>query len=181
MNSFSNTGDYWRKCTTCKNPIGFGQKYWICSVSTCNRIRTDLVFCDLRCFDAHVPVLNHRDAGAFEKRAPAKGANPTVGTRSPAATSPGAKPGASLGVISAKPPNASLPQARPAAVAADRADDSEILVVVSKVKKYIRDRSEMNTSEGAMDVLSRMIRILADQGIASATKNGRKTVLDRDL
>src|SRR3954452_9731871 len=62
--------NYWRKCTTCKKPIGFRQKYWICSVSSCNRVRTDLVFCDLRCFDAHVPVMNHRDAGAFEKMAP---------------------------------------------------------------------------------------------------------------
>lgn len=62
--------DYWRKCTTCKKLIGFNKKYWICSVSTCNRVRTDLVFCDLKCFDAHVPVMNHRDAGAFEKVSP---------------------------------------------------------------------------------------------------------------
>src|SRR3954469_11647461 len=64
--------NFWRKCTTCKKPIQLSQKYWVCSVSTCNRIRTDLVFCSVSCFDAHVPVMNHRDAGAFEKMAPSE-------------------------------------------------------------------------------------------------------------
>src|SRR6476661_3163436 len=72
MDTSMSAPTYWRKCTTCKKLIGFNQKYWICSVSTCNRQRTGLVFCDLKCFDAHVPVLNHRDAGAFEKKAPSR-------------------------------------------------------------------------------------------------------------
>ncbi len=137
---------FWRKCTTCKKPISFGQKYWICSVSTCNRVRTDLVFCDVRCFDAHVPVLNHRDAGAFERKAPPQAAEPAQDLK-----------------------------AQPESL------ESDILVVVSKVKKYIKDQSGMNTSDAVMDLLSNQIRALADRGIESATQHGRKTILDRDF
>jgi hypothetical protein len=60
----------WRKCTTCKKEIGFSQLYWVCNVSTCNRKRTGLVFCEVACWDAHVPVLNHRESWAEERRAP---------------------------------------------------------------------------------------------------------------
>src|SRR3954471_24284212 len=64
------TPAYWKKCSSCKSPIAFSQKYWVCSVSTCNRQRTGLVFCKVSCFDAHVPMMNHKDAGAYEKQAP---------------------------------------------------------------------------------------------------------------
>lgn len=57
----------------------------------------------------------------------------------------------------------------------------EILVVVSKVKDYIRARSEMNTSDALMALLSDRIRELCDEAIDSARVEGRKTVLDRDL
>ena len=52
-----------RHCSRCKNPILCGASYLVCSVSTCNRARTGLVFCSLDCWDAHVPVAGHRDAG----------------------------------------------------------------------------------------------------------------------
>ena len=65
-----NDSNYWRKCTTCKHPIGFGALYYVCSVSTCNRKRSQMVFCNIRCWDAHVPVMNHREASAEERRAP---------------------------------------------------------------------------------------------------------------
>ncbi|OFZ52759.1 MAG: hypothetical protein A2428_03285 [Bdellovibrionales bacterium RIFOXYC1_FULL_54_43] len=61
---------------------------------------------------------------------------------------------------------------------------AEILVVVSKVKQYIRSHSggsQMNTSEAVMEVLSTKIRGYLDDAIRSAVQNGRKTVLDRDL
>jgi hypothetical protein len=65
--------DFWRKCNSCKKAIGFGALYWICNVSTCNRKRTGLVFCSVSCWDAHVPMMNHRESWAEEKRAPKKG------------------------------------------------------------------------------------------------------------
>lgn len=53
--------------------------------------------------------------------------------------------------------------------------------MVSKVKDYIRARSEMNTSDALMALLSDRIRELCDEAIDSARVEGRKTVLDRDL
>jgi histone H3/H4 len=163
---------YWRKCTTCKKLIQFNQKYWVCSVSTCNRVRTGLVFCTVECFDAHVPVLNHRDAGAFEKRSPTEAqwraeqvalvARPQSASSAPAVSEKLAA-------------QASVPQS------SAQETDSEILVVVSKVKEYIRSRSGMSTSDRVMEVLSRRIRAYANDAIRSAEQDGRKTVMDRDF
>lgn len=57
----------------------------------------------------------------------------------------------------------------------------EILVVASKLKGYIRDKSGMNTSAAVMPALSGKIRALCDQAIENAKKDGRKTVMDRDF
>src|SRR2546423_15336293 len=62
----------WLKCSACKNPIPFGANHWVCSVSTCNRSRTRLVFCTVSCWDSHVAILRHRDAWAVDARAPSK-------------------------------------------------------------------------------------------------------------
>ena len=57
----------------------------------------------------------------------------------------------------------------------------EVLVVVSKLKSYIKGRSGMNTSDGVIPVLSDEIRRLCDRAIENATRDGRKTVMDRDF
>jgi histone H3/H4 len=57
----------------------------------------------------------------------------------------------------------------------------EVLVVVSKLKKYIKDASEMNTSGSVSDTLSNMIRRMCDKAIQNAKNDGRKTVMDRDF
>ena len=150
------TPSFWRKCTTCKKPIQFNQTYWICSVSTCNRVRTDLVFCDLKCFDAHVPVLNHRDAGAFERKAPRTA---EIQKASPAV-------------------EASTPQPRATKTSPD---EQEILVVVSKMKAYIKSKSGMNTSDAVADAITRFIKKWANEAIENAKKSGRQTVMDRDI
>lgn len=62
--------DFWRRCSSCKKPINYRTKHYVCSVSTCNRKRTGLVFCGVPCWDAHVPVMNHRDAWAEERMSP---------------------------------------------------------------------------------------------------------------
>ena len=61
---------YWRRCNSCKKEIDYGALYWVCNVSTCNRKRTGLVFCEVSCWDAHVPMMNHRESWAEERRAP---------------------------------------------------------------------------------------------------------------
>ncbi|MFN7685349.1 MAG: hypothetical protein ACK5QT_08060 [Oligoflexia bacterium] len=64
---------HWKKCTTCKKSIAHRALYWVCNVSTCNRKRTGLTFCSVECWDAHVPVLRHKESWAEERRAPADG------------------------------------------------------------------------------------------------------------
>ena len=171
---------YWRKCTTCKKTIGFNQKYWICSVSTCNRVRTDLVFCDLRCFDAHVPVMNHRDAGAFERAAPSEKAFLAQQfEEQKVPNSPERQPQRQGDAPQKK---MILPQQTPSPSAQLNAvSDEDILVVVSKVKAYIKARSGMNTSDAVMEVLSQEVRHLCDDAIKNAVIDGRKTVMDRDF
>lgn len=60
----------WRKCSSCRKPLPFSQKYWACNVSTCNRPRTFLAFCSVSCWDAHLSSVRHRDTWAEEKDAP---------------------------------------------------------------------------------------------------------------
>jgi hypothetical protein len=57
----------------------------------------------------------------------------------------------------------------------------EVLIVISKLKKYIRTRSGMNTSDGVIPVLSDHLRKLCEDAIANANREGRKTVMDRDF
>lgn len=59
--------------------------------------------------------------------------------------------------------------------------DSEILVVQSKVKAYIKAKSGMSTSGAVAAKLSDIVRGLCDQAIARAQEQKRKTVMDRDL
>jgi hypothetical protein len=60
----------WRLCSSCRKPIAFGAMYWVCNVSTCNRKRTAKSFCSVMCWDAHVPLMNHRESWAEERKAP---------------------------------------------------------------------------------------------------------------
>src|SRR5690349_30555 len=66
--------DVWLLCSACRKAIPFGGTHWVCSVSTCNRARTQLVFCSVSCWDSHVATLRHRDAWAVEARAPTRAA-----------------------------------------------------------------------------------------------------------
>jgi histone H3/H4 len=58
---------------------------------------------------------------------------------------------------------------------------SEVLVVTSKVKKLIKEKGAMNTSAETIDVLSKAIEQLCLKGIENAKKDGRKTVMARDI
>ncbi len=60
-------------------------------------------------------------------------------------------------------------------------DSKDVLIVVSKLKNYVRDQSGMNTSGNVPEALSDIIRSLCDQAIARARSDGRKTVMDRDF
>jgi len=152
----------WRRCSACKQPIAFGAKYWACSVSTCNRERTALVFCNLSCWEVHLPDANHREAWAVEKQAPASGETP-----SPAAA--GAQP------------KATGARRIPVTPARAPAEPEEVLIVASRLKDYIRARSGYNTSDKVLAPLSAIVRRVCETAIQNARSEGRTTVLERDV
>jgi len=63
----------------------------------------------------------------------------------------------------------------------DSDSEKEILVVTSKLKKYIRSSAGMSTSANVAPALSDTIRNLVDQAVETAKADGRKTVMDRDF
>jgi len=173
--------ELWRRCSSCKGAIGFGARHWICNVSTCNRPRTGLVFCSVSCWEAHVPVMRHRESWALERSAP----TPEEWARAEGATTPTpSKPAAvppSAPRASAEARNSSALPLVPPAPALGGEAPREILIVASKLKSYVRARSGMNTSDSVLDVLSDSVRALCDDAIRSARRDGRKTVLERDF
>jgi len=160
-------------CSACRASIGFRQKYWQCSVSTCNRPRTRLVFCSINCWDSHVATLRHRDAGAIDAISPSREqwASETASEApKPAAEKP----------VAAAPAEARRRVVDPPAETRD-GDEGDVLIVVSKMKKYIRDRSGMSTADAVAERLSDHVRALCDEAIRAARAHERKTVLDRDV
>lgn len=154
----SQAQDHWRKCSSCKNPIGFKQKYYTCDVSSCNGQRTGYVFCKMTCWENHLPGARHRDASAVSMESP------------PAQTSTGGVRRIVTGSAAPSVATYAKPQV-----------PKEILIVASKLKDYIKARAEMNTSADVMEILSDFVRAKCDEAIDNARQEGRKTVLDRDF
>lgn len=152
-----NQQNFWRECSSCKKQISYNSKYYECSVSTCTGHRTGYVFCSVNCWERHVPGAKHRDAAAIEKLSPKT-----------------AEPGKRI-----------IPSSNTNSVSSSssthKAADQEILVVVSKVKSYIKSQADMNVSDDIMELLSQRIRFFCDEAIKKAQSDGRKTVLERDL
>jgi hypothetical protein len=150
--------DQWRRCSACKEPIAYGAGYWVCNVSTCNRKRTGLAFCTVRCWEIHLPGANHRESWAVEREAPASHA-------------------AAVAVAERRPRRRLPPSGgAPAAAVSD-----EVLVVASRLKDYVKRQSDMNTSDRALEPLSDLVREAVDTAIENARRDGRRTVLDRDI
>ena len=166
----------WRRCSACKQPIALGATYWVCNVSTCNRARTALAFCSLTCWEVHLPEAHHRESWALERTAP----------RTPeAGAGPAPRPAAS-GAPAAKAPPAMERSGerrivRPAAASSRPAAPREVLIIAARLKEYIRARSGFNTSDGVLDPLSDAVRHLCDEAILKAEREGRRTVLERDV
>ena len=143
----------WRRCSACKNDIGLGSIYWVCSVSTCNRTRTALVFCSVDCWEIHLPTERHREAWAVEERAPSV----------------------------PDPPEGAPRKRKPGAIAGGASGAGDILIVASRLKAYIRRDAGYNTSDTVLPVLSDAIRKICDEAIKNARLAERETVLDRDV
>ena len=155
----------WRRCSACKNDIALGAIHWVCSVSTCNRKRTSLVFCDVDCWEVHLPTERHREAWAVEARAPhtleaqkAKADSSATPAPRKRKSAPGAPPGATI-----------------------HGEVGEILVVASKLKAYVKAASGFNTSDRVLPRLSDALRKICDEAIENARRGEQQTVMDRDV
>jgi histone H3/H4 len=155
-------------CSECKKPIAFSADYYRCSVSTCNRKRMGMFFCSVSCWDAHVPMMRHRDAWAEKVKAP---------SREQYLAELAEEEEAETNKMAAE----EAEKARRIVGLSDDGLPKDVLVVVSKLKAYVKARSQMSTSDGAMDVLSNHLRKLCDEAIRHAGTAGRKTVMDRDF
>lgn len=155
-----------KNCATCKKEIGFGTKYYQCSVSTCQRRNTDFAFCTHECWDSHVPTFRHKDAWALEVTSPS-----LVQFQAHAKA---------LQSEEVERQMASEKKSEPLIPSGDLSTD-DILVVASKLKGYVRAKSGMSTSADTMEVLSDKLRLMCDQAIIRAQQAGRKTLMGRDF
>jgi hypothetical protein len=201
------TRAFYRLCSSCKKELPFASTYYRCSVSTCNRARMPLTFCSVACFEAHVPVVRHREAWAEEAIAPTReafareqaeeaaqgtpmnppaprapeGLRPAQPLRAPeaprAAEAARAEPGRERRIVGV---GAAKPAIGPVALQ-ESGIPYDILVVASKLKAYVRARSGMNTSDGVMEALSDIMRELCDAAVQRAAEDGRKTLMARDF
>lgn len=150
---------YWRKCGSCKKEIGFNTVYQACNVSTCRK----MVFCSVDCWNLHNPVMNHKSSWAEENRSPKKeDYAPTDDHNAPKRI-----------LVTNRP--AEIPQA------SGQANEDDILIVASKLKQYVKDKYDMNTSANVMEALSHIVRRQTDKAVAKAKTEGRKTLMDRDF
>ncbi len=143
--------EVWRKCSSCKKDIYCGSTYQVCSISTCRAKATNYVFCSVACWDLHVPIERHRGDDVA-----------AIEKRAP--QHPEVEREAKRVIVTESSPI-----------------EDEILVVVSKVKKYISEKSGMNTSADVMNALTSRVQRICDRAIEEARRSGRKTVMDRDI
>ncbi len=188
------------KCTECRTDIAYGATYQQCSVSTCNRSRMPLYFCSVPCWDSHLSMVRHRDAYAVEVRAPSR--EVWAREQAAAAAAPAPRPqlvtpdrplaGPAGSSMSASTPPVGVRRvvvgdASPVTAAAAEGvhlsdvTDKDMLIVISKLKKYIKERAGMNCSDAVADHLSDHVRAICDEAIRTAARDERKTVLDRDV
>ncbi len=150
--------NYWRKCSTCKKEIGFNTIYQVCNVSTCKK----WVYCSVDCWNLHNPVMNHKSSWAEEMRSPRKENAQAIVEAGPRRILIQDKSQTSQSSLEGQ------------------ANEGEILIVASKLKQYIKDKYDMNTSANVMEILSHKVRRLTERAVEKARSEGRKTVMDRD-
>jgi histone H3/H4 len=148
--------NFWRKCVVCKSEINFSTKYYKCSVRSCDKKRAPTQFCSVDCWDVHRSVMGHKSAGAEEFHSPTKIEYEKQNEAGP-----------KIRVV--KPQKKHL------------VENNEVLVVASKLKAYIKNKAELNTSAEVLETLSNFIREHCDQAIESAKQDGRKTVMAKDF
>lgn len=149
----------------------------------------------MTCWDAHVPTMSHRPGvWAIEERAPEPAAVPP---ESPARAT--ASPPVERGV---SPAGGGAPERRPTPVAAAAADRrsaptavaperrivptpeparDEVLIIASRLKEFVKEEADFNTSAEVLEVLSDLVRRETRDAIRNARAEGRRTVMARDF
>jgi len=165
----------WKRCSTCKKDIPFESTYYLCNVSTCRRKRTGFVFCSVDCWEAHLPMMRHRESWAEEETAPTQAAweaeqsgEEDAPKRRRVVSSESAPEAPRRRVVGAKP--TPLPDG-----------PREVLIVASRLKHFIKETWGLNTSDGVLEPLSEEVRRLCVEAVRKAEEDGRKTLLDRDF
>ena len=188
------TSTFWKKCSSCKKPIAYGADFLRCGVSTCNTKRRSFAFCSMSCWSAHVPTMGHRNPWAEDAKAPTEhearqqekpAARPlqrtepeSVGTRRTVTR----RPDTERTVRRRVSPHPSVADSHPkTTLRTGNHEPNDVLVVVSKLKAYIRARSDCKTSATVNDALSDIIRSECDRAIHRAMADGRSTVMGRDF
>jgi histone H3/H4 len=146
----------WKKCSSCKKDILLGKTYQVCEVSNCKKH----IFCSVNCWNLHNEVMNHKSAGAIEQRAPFEH---------------------TIDSVKAETPRRILVDPTKNASSNTTSMDQEILIVASKLKQYIKEKHDLNTSANVMDILSNIVRKISDKASENAVSQGRKTLMDRDF
>ena len=182
-----NSPEFWKRCSSCKKPILYEGRFFRCSVSTCNAKRTGYVFCSMPCWSAHVPTMAHRNPWAEDERAPKR---PEPGTQDVQPSTP-ATTTAQRSTHAQSPERTERRRIVPQTAGHMEHPDiklssgqdvpEDVLVVVSKLKAYIRARSDCNTSASVNAALSDIIREHCDRAMKRALADGRSTVMDRDF
>ncbi len=118
----------------------------------CSVCKGKYAFCSVECWDAHAPVMDHKSAWAEENRSP----------------------GTAVATAPTQPVRRIVGSATPI-------EDTEVLIVASKLKQYVKDKYDLSTSANVMDALSREVRRLTGRAVEKARTEGRKTLMDRDF
>jgi hypothetical protein len=143
------------------------------------------VFCTDTCWDAHLGIVRHRESWAVEAKAPSR----AEFERSQAAQIADSK-GSSAVSSAASAASAGrekrriIPASRPGeggAASRSAALPQDTLIVMSKLKTYVKARAGMNCSDRVAGPLSEAVRRLCDEAIEEARAEERKTLLDRDF
>ena len=152
---------FWRTCITCKKEIKFSTKYYKCSVTSCDKKRSPAQFCSVDCWDVHRSIMSHKSAGADEYHSPTKDKWLEEQSSQPKVRIVGQK--------------STIKESQTAI------ESDEILVVVSKLKSFVKESTGLNTSADVMAALSDIIREACLKAAQNGHRSGRKTLMARDF
>jgi len=157
---------YWRKCGSCKKEIGFGVVYQVCGISSCQKF----AYCSVDCWSLHNSILNHKSAWSEDRYAPSKaqfnGQQASSGSNE-----------TKKRLIVTNPVSKTIEKS----FDEGSQHEQDILIVASKLKQYVKDKHDMNTSANVMEELSDYVRMIVDKAVMNARSEARKTLMGRDF